>query len=125
MPPYHLLKASFQPGHIQVTLDPPCHKHVVESISGLEPVQKPKLLLRIGKRKQRRPYAGTISRRKGLLLLMSDSGCSLRNAKAFLLQQAMQEFPLFFQEVFFQRGSSGRHLLKQPFWKIPRDSNFR
>src|ERR1700746_480046 len=56
MPSYHLLQTLFQPGNIQVSLESPGHRDVVERIARIKSIKKPKLLLLIGKGKKRRSW---------------------------------------------------------------------
>ena len=54
MPPYHLLQAPLQRGDIQIAFEFPRQGHVIEVTAWLELVEKPKLLLLVRKRENRR-----------------------------------------------------------------------
>jgi hypothetical protein len=110
MPAHDLLEAPFQPGNIQVAFEPPGEGHVVEGVAGLKAIQKPKLLLRVREREERRPDSGSFLRRMRRLLRGDLRRLGTGNTKALLFQQALQKFPFFFQDILFQHSSSGSHL---------------
>ena len=88
MPPDNFFQARLQPGNIQVALDSPDCKDVVEVMFRFEPLEKPEALLRIGQWENRGACAGSYLKSGELRLGRAICRPGLHRTEALFLQQA-------------------------------------